>query len=136
LTTDYESGNAFKKSLRQLETAALVARLPREVVQHYVIYALTARWASLEYAKSGRDEEGRGFIDSDLTDLVYEAVAELNDSIWHPVVSRWKQKRRVQRRLERALNSDSRDIVEHLPSAARVNGRKWEVPPPLLERVD
>jgi hypothetical protein len=55
----------FRTALHSVETAALVARIPRRAVQHYLVFAQAARWLSEEsFEERGGDEDfGAGGID-------------------------------------------------------------------------
>lgn len=78
----------FLESIRELETAALIARVPEKVVVHYKIFATTAWWLSRASWEEDSDEEYGGGIDGHFADLVRGAANELSRSVWSPWTSR------------------------------------------------
>ncbi|HEY0227316.1 MAG TPA: hypothetical protein VGC05_13195, partial [Mycobacterium sp.] len=82
-TSDYRD---FVIAVRDLETAALIARVPRHAVRHYLVLAEAARHlsdASFEQFGGG-DELGAGGIDGYFADVVRAAAEAITRLAWRP----------------------------------------------------
>jgi len=74
----------FRTACRSLETACLVARVPRAVVLNYLAFAHAARLNSgANWERHGDDEVG-GFVSTDINDAVVEAAEVLTKIVWSP----------------------------------------------------
>jgi hypothetical protein len=106
----------FETALRDLETAALVARLPRSSVLEYEVLAQSARRLSAEDWDRTVDPETGGGIDAYMADATREAartIAELAWS-WGPT-HRWRShrsKKRVDRLVARLQSEDTVRALE------------------------
>lgn len=74
----------FLAACRALETAALVARVPRRAVSHYLTYAYAARSMSEANWERWQEEEVGGFVSVGLTEAVRESAETLTRIIWSP----------------------------------------------------
>lgn len=106
----------FQTALRNFQTAALIARLPRSAVWEYGSLAQSARWLSQEEWDRTGDPETGGGIDAYLGDAIREAartIAELAWS-WGPTHTwRWRRgKARVDQLLAKMQSDDTTRAVE------------------------
>jgi hypothetical protein len=86
-STDPDSADfpAFIAAVREMETATLIARIPRNAVQHYMILACTARGLSNDAVEfDPADHSFWGSIDSDFDTLVRDAAGVLTQHAWNP----------------------------------------------------
>jgi hypothetical protein len=89
---------AFRASIRSLEAAALVARVPRRGVEHYVVLAQAARWITEEnFEEGGGDEDVGGWLAPDFGQLVSEAARTVSNVAWSP----WWKRIGLSRRLKK-----------------------------------
>jgi hypothetical protein len=125
----------FREALRELETAALIARIPRLAVQHYTVLAVTARGLSDEdYEDKGGDEDmGAGGIESSFARVVRDSAEIVTQLAWRPWLSRVRYRVDLKRLRERAAAIDAADVKRQLASAQYSQGR---LASPLSELVD
>jgi len=97
----------FNTSIRDLETAALIARVPRKAVMHYKRLAYTGWWLSVDDAESNPDHEFAGGIDGDLANLIRAAAAEVSHVVWSPWLGRMRLSRRLQKQDQTVRTIDS-----------------------------
>ena len=98
-----EGEPSFRDASRQLQTAALIARVPRRLLVEYLTLAQAAAWLSAEsWRESGGDEYGNG-IDGYLGDSVRFGAQGLADLIWAPLLQRRFVERRGLRRVRQSL---------------------------------
>lgn len=92
-----ESGDPkFRESMRELETAAMVARIPRKVIDQYKVFAYAAWWLSRESWDSHPfSESGGGLIAGDFAAIVRDAAAEVSKSAWSPWAAKFGQAPRL-----------------------------------------
>jgi hypothetical protein len=64
----------FRSACHALETAALIARVPRDAVQHYLRYARAARMSSQSNWDRYAETEVGGFIVGELSEVVSDAA--------------------------------------------------------------
>lgn len=98
----------FSDATRKLETAALVARVPRDAVQHYLLLARTARALSddsAEVSNYGPVPFLDNSIDGHFSSLVRAAAEVVTELAWRPWITRMQLRRRLQELRERALGS-------------------------------
>jgi hypothetical protein len=97
---DSES-DRFLDACRDLESTALVARMPRDLVLQYLVLARTA-WLvssnSLDTGPLDDDEGNSGGVISELATLVRDAAEDLARIAWSHLVHRVDLRGRVQRR--------------------------------------
>lgn len=101
-------------TMRELDTAALLARVPREAVVHYKVLAQAGYWASVDSWEEYPDPEFGGGIDSKFATIIREAASELSSLVWRPWVGRLGLKKRIKRREARAAAVDNQRIVRYL----------------------
>lgn len=82
------SYSTFQTKCRALETAALIARVPREAVMQYLVYAHAARMNSQDNWDEHQVEEVGGFVDPAVDKNARDAAAALTNVIWRPWLSR------------------------------------------------
>jgi hypothetical protein len=92
----------FRRAARDFQTAALIARLPRPVVNTYVVLATASHGLSVEDAEVYPDEEVVGSIDGHLDELVRDVARLLTDAAWSSGRLRWF--RRAHRRHRRLVS--------------------------------
>ncbi|MDV8071160.1 hypothetical protein R4P64_32090 [Rhodococcus sp. IEGM 1366] len=94
-----EPGNPkFRESMRELETAAMISRIPRKVVDQYKVFAYVAWWLSQEsWDDHPFSETGGGLIESDFADIVRDVAAELSRSAWSPWAVKVNQNSRLKK---------------------------------------
>lgn len=118
----------FQKALHALETGALVARIRRRAVIHYVVFAQAARWLTQDFAdRHGYDEEVGPILFNPFADLVTGAAQTLTRLVWSPWWGRidlcWRLKR-----LRKRVAACSEEERERITNAQRKHG---ELPEPL-----
>lgn len=105
----------FRTECRALETAAMIARVPRDAVEHYLHCARAARSLSQDnWEKYGEDEVG-GFISAEIDALVNEAAQILTELIWTPRRRRIGLRYRLAKAkyaVEHRLDEGDREIFE------------------------
>jgi hypothetical protein len=92
----------FHPALRELDTAALLARIPRDAVTHYKLLAQAGYWVSAESWEESPDPEWGGEIPATFANLIREAAGELSHLVWSPWLARRGLKRRIKARERRA----------------------------------
>ena len=101
---------ALTQATRNLETAALIAKLPRSPVRLYVQLATAALMASNEDAEPRGDPE-YGSINAQLSEVVLNSAALVSDTAWASPLTRWFWLRRRIRKLEREIAAiESTDV--------------------------
>lgn len=76
---------ALMAALRELETSALVARMPQAVVRQYIILARAAAEASAEsFEQSGGDPEFGSGIETEFARLVRDSARLIVKTAWRP----------------------------------------------------
>lgn len=100
-------GNAtaaeFQTALRNLQTAALIARLPRDAVFEYGALAQAARWLSQETWDRTIEPELGGGIDAHLADATREAARAISELAWSWGPTHERRWRRARKRIEQRL---------------------------------
>jgi hypothetical protein len=76
----------FRTAYREVETTALIARIPRAAVQHYLVFTEAGRQLSDESweERDGDEEMGAGGIDAYFADLVQGAAETITRLAWRP----------------------------------------------------
>jgi hypothetical protein len=91
----------FPAAMRELETAALLARIPREGVLDYKVLAYAAFWSSGEAFEELSEDDAEqygGGIESKFATLVREAAEDLSKLVWSPWLARPGLGRRIANR--------------------------------------
>ena len=79
----------FRDAVRELEIAALLARIPRRPVRIYLVLAQTAYWESKQdYEESGGAPESGG-VDVALAQLTRAGAGLVIEAIWAARLLRW-----------------------------------------------
>ena len=99
----------FRETVRELETAALIARIPRRAVVHYLVCAYASRWASEEFYERHGDEEVGGILPTDIYNVVRDAAETVSRLAWSPWFSRIGLRRRIKKQRESVLKWDKDD---------------------------
>lgn len=109
----------YAQAMHELETAALVARIPRIAVTSYKVLASVAQRLSQENYDEEPDPEYAGGILSELADPVRAAAGEISRLVWTPWLGRVGLRRRLRKReaLVAAIND---------PAVARILKRVRE----------
>lgn len=95
--------NEFNRAVRELEATALIAGLPRDLVQAYTALAETYwRASSLEMDAWGF---GKQRMPMQLSYCVGKAAETLTDAAWQPLLARATQRRRYNK-LWRTVNKE------------------------------
>lgn len=114
-------------AIREFETAAMLARVPRDLVAVYSLAARAAHhysWASLEEEGPFADEDGTllgGGVDARLSEVVRDAGRLVTDYLWAPVSTRIRLARAVKtlhQRLEHA-SAERKQIATAVATARR-----------------
>lgn len=114
----------FARSLNDLQTAALVARIPRRAVHQYLILADVARRVSDDSFKE-LDEDfdaGAGGINSQFASLVRDTADVIARLAWEPTKSRFwltEDLKKIRTKVE-SVHDD--DVLSHLAISQRVHG--------------
>jgi hypothetical protein len=122
----------FVTAVRDLETAALIVRVPRHAVRHYLVLADAARHLSDESfeERDGDEEMGAGGIDGYFADVVRDAAEVITRLAWRPWWARVSLRRDLKSLRSRAEGFDENDIKRKLASGQRAHGA---LPGPLGE---
>jgi hypothetical protein len=110
-------GAEFQVSMRKLQTAALIARLPRDAVWEYGVLAQAARWQSQQQwdDDDDKDPETGGGIDAHLSGAVREAARAIAVLAWSWVplhIWRWRlAKKRINEHLAKLQGPGTKDAV-------------------------
>ena len=106
----------FQTSMRKLQTAALVARLPRDAVWEYAVLAQAARWLSEEEWELTGDPDTGGAIDASLAEAAREAARAIAAMAWSPAplhTWRWRRaKKRIDELLTKLQSARERSAVK------------------------
>lgn len=111
---------AFVTAIRDLETAGLLARIPRRAVQHYVVLARAARYSSGDAVEFDPvDQEFWGSIAPSFDTLLRDTAEILTRLAWNPWKSQLTLDRQLKKLRNRALRLDNRSIKHHLALAQK-----------------
>lgn len=128
--------STFLTKCRALETAALIARVPREAVMQYLIYAHAARMCSQDNWDQHGVEEVGGFVDPEVDKSVREAAAVLTGVIWRPWLSRpllhqrlQAHRRAIYRRSNEPIRYQIKQSREHFGLPVEHFGHSRRQPP-------
>ena len=81
---------------RDLQTSAMLARVPPQPVRVYLGIAGAASRASRDFWERHGDDESGGAIDTDMALLASDAAAMISDLAWAPWRHRWRLKARIE----------------------------------------
>lgn len=115
----------FNAAIRELETTALVARVPRDAIRHYAVLAEASRRLSDDsYSELEGDEEmGAGGINGYYAGLVRDAAHIITQLAWSPLRTRVHLNRDLKSLLEQVADlQDDTDLLKQLANAQRVHG--------------
>ncbi|MGU3651850.1 hypothetical protein [Mycolicibacterium sp. A43C] len=115
----------FVDAVRELETAALIARIPEQAVHHYVVLARAARYysgATVDYDPI--DNDFYGDIDFVFDAIVRDTARLLTTLAWSPWRTRPKLRRRLSKIRQRVLKriDEKRGLEEDVALAQRYLG--------------
>ena len=113
----------FPEARHQLETAALIARVPRHVVSHYILLAEAAWRMSERHWEEKPDLPESGAIDIVYANLVTEAAGDLAHCAWSPWFAITLTKRRAAKRMARIETLDQE--VKGYFDFTRSNKTRW-----------
>lgn len=115
-----EGAPSFRDAARALQTAALVARVPRALLVEYLQLAQAACWRSFEKWEEDPDPEYGGGISADFADAVRQAARSLSDVIWVSPLLRWPIQYRGLRKVRHSLSCvDDKPCLGQLANARR-----------------
>ena len=83
------SSESFTQAARALQTACVIARVPRKAVSEYLIYAQAALWQTHENWELHPDPDVGPSLEAHFSQLVRSAAKALADVIWAPVIFRF-----------------------------------------------
>ncbi len=113
-----EGEPSFRVAAHQLQTAALVARVPRALLVEYLQLAQAASWLSILDWEDGPDSEFAGSINTEFSNAVRQAARSLSDVIWASPSVRWLTQYRGLRKVKRHLQQvDDRNSLTTLANA-------------------
>lgn len=117
----------FRDALRDLETAALIARLPRDLVLLYKLLAQTARNLSEADIEDDptKHEAFAGGIDGKFATIVRDTAADMSRAIWAPFITRISLPRTIRRLEKRALDTETDTERTFLAAAADFSDYRW-----------
>jgi hypothetical protein len=121
----------FVSAVRDLETFALIARIPRHAVRHYLVLAEAARRLSDDaFDVYGPEQELYGPIDGYFDNVVRDAAEILTRLAWRPWWTRVTLRRDLKNLRSLAASFDESDIKRRLATGQGAHG---ELPGPLGE---
>jgi hypothetical protein len=113
----------FLAAVRDLETAALIARLPRTAVQHYVVLAHTARSLSNDAVDfDPTDQTFWGSINGDFDEVVRDTTRVLSRLVWNPWRARLAMHGSLKALRGRAVNFEDARIRRTLAEIQKERG--------------
>lgn len=117
--------STFAKAIRDLDTAALIARVPRAAVTQYELLAYAAlRYSIKDYeAKDGDEELGAGIVDSDLASVTRQSAELVAHLVWRPWSSRPMLRDDLRRLRNNAADIDDTEVKRQLAIAQFARGR-------------
>jgi hypothetical protein len=114
---------SFRETLRDFETAALIAQLPREPVQTYLVLAWAAFLTSASNYELVEMPEG-GSIDAHLAKAVRDAAGLLSKVAWaNPIRRRW-----LVSRYHRSLRARIDTLPSKVQPAIGIARNQFDVP--------
>jgi hypothetical protein len=118
--TDVEDITRLRAAIRQLETAALIARLPRRAIVRYVQLSTACLHFTLEEVERYGDPEAAALPQA-LYDLLLDAAEIVSRVAWSSRATRWLWLSRQLRKLDRAV-----ETIEHKQFEAIIeNVERW-----------
>ncbi|QZH65024.1 hypothetical protein [Mycolicibacterium farcinogenes] len=124
----------FRTAYREVETSALIARIPRTAVHHYLVLAEAGRQLSDEsYEELNGDEDfGAGAINGHLSDVVSDAAGLITRLAWRPWWTRMLLRKDLKGLRDRTLeiSDDFADVKRKVAVGQRNHG---VLPGPLGE---
>lgn len=125
---DY-SRKEFRIALRELETAALIAQLPRDLVLLYKLLAETARTLSENDLEEnhGQDEDYAGGIDGMFAAIVRDTAATMSRAIWSPIITRATLRGTIKTLENRAIDIETTGEKSLLAVLTDFSDYRWHV---------
>ena len=124
----------FRTAYREVETAALIARVPRAAVRHYLVLAEAGlKLSDDSYEERDGDEEmGAGGIDGYFADVIQEAAEMITRLAWRPWLTRLRLPKDLKSLRDQAqkFSDEERNIKWALARGQRTHGL---LPGPLGE---
>jgi hypothetical protein len=90
-----EGWPGLRTALHRLEAAALIARVPSELVRKYAYLARVGWSLSIDDWDRDHDPETGGGIPADMAEAIDRAAVELRDAIWKPIRARMYLGRKI-----------------------------------------
>jgi hypothetical protein len=114
---------SFALAARSLQTAALLAHVPRRLLTEYLVLSQAAYWMSNKAFNEGRypEDEG-GAINAELSRAVREAAQGLADILWAPRITRQIIQRRALKRVARRVQEVGDDDDKSAIARSRERG--------------
>lgn len=112
-----EAARPFPELAREVEAAALVARIPRDPMNQYVTLAYAAWWASAATAEY--EPDGQGGVLSNYARVVTDAADHVTFLAWRPWRGRVRLRSRVAALDQRAADIKDKEIRSSLDEAYR-----------------
>lgn len=109
----------FNESIRELETAALIARVPRKTLVTYMRLAIAARGMSEIGVAEGMGYEEDGGINAVFADIVRDSAAHVTHSLWSPWIAGITAPRRLRELRRRTQGIDNNLARSALEASAR-----------------
>lgn len=97
----------FVQASRTLQTAALLAQIPRGPVIEYLIQAQAAQWMSVESFRQLPDPEYGGGINANVANVVRDSAQSLSQIIWASSPRRHLTGRRVLGQMRRRAGGEA-----------------------------
>lgn len=120
----HHSYREFETALYDLQTAALVARVPQHAVHQYVVLAEVARRVSDDSFAfyNGDFDAGASEIDRQFATHVRDSAGIISQLAWHPVKKRFRLARDLKKIRTKLSTVHDRDVRMHLAISQRVHG--------------
>ncbi len=96
----------FVVAARDLEADAMIAGVPAEAVETYIVLGRAAAWLSAESMERDPDPEFGGGINSDYANVTRDAARLVRDAIRHPWRTRLGLRKRSRQLVDSALAVD------------------------------
>lgn len=125
----------FRKEVHSLQTAALIARIPRRAMTYYLVFAQAARWDTQDFVEErGYDDDFGVLLSAPLSDLVTGAVLNLNRVAWSPWLGRLILPWHLWKLRKKAAACDEDDL-RRIKNAQGTNGTIRGLPAPDNKKV-
>lgn len=112
-----EADPSFVECARDLESAALIARLPRRAIAQYLALAYAAFWLSRENYEQDPGHEYSGGINAQFADVVRASAALVTALAWKPLSTSLRLSAKTAEIDSRANEVAHDDVERHLTLA-------------------